>query len=236
MVRRFQGRTQSPKRLRNYLVNLCTRIRSFVSGSHPDLQGRSAFEQVHGWTPDISLYVMHGWYEVVSYLESDNERKLACWLGPAEDYGGGDTVFLLPKTAKPIVRSTVWSLTPDERVDKKEEIEHLLQSIQEKIGDDRTNDEVYAELGNDILPHVDLFGDVDDATQGDFEGNRADAQDYTPGNVRHIPEYAAGDRDRPRRRDAPRHLEEPKKRQRRKANRIFKSKPDSRHKGVPCLF
>ncbi|KAI2509696.1 hypothetical protein MHU86_4678 [Fragilaria crotonensis] len=127
---------------------------------------------------DISLYVMHGWYDVVSYLDSDNERKLAYWLGPAEDYGGGDAVFLLPKTARPIVRSTVWSLTPDERVDKKEEIEHLLQSIQEKIGDDRINDEVYAELGYVILPHVDLFGDCADATQGDFEGNRADAQDY----------------------------------------------------------
>ena len=180
MVRRFQDRTQSPKRLWNYLVNLCTRIRSFVSGSHPGLQGRSAFEQVHGWTPYISLYVMHGWYDVVSYLDSDNERKLACWLGPAEDYGGGDAVFLLPKTAKPIVRSTVWSLTPDERIDKKEEIEDLLQSIHEKIGDDRTNDEVFAELGNDTLPQVDLFGDVDDATQGDFEGNRADAEEYTP--------------------------------------------------------
>ncbi|KAI2511693.1 hypothetical protein MHU86_2759 [Fragilaria crotonensis] len=62
---------------------------SFVAGSHPDLNGRSAFEQVHGWTPDISLYIMHGWYEVVAFLDSDNERKLACWLGPAEDYGGG---------------------------------------------------------------------------------------------------------------------------------------------------
>jgi hypothetical protein len=46
---------------------------------------------------------MHGWYEVVAFLDNDNERKLACWLGPAEDYGGGDAVFLLPKSAKPIV-------------------------------------------------------------------------------------------------------------------------------------
>ncbi|KAI2508452.1 hypothetical protein MHU86_5979 [Fragilaria crotonensis] len=103
-------------------------------GTHPDLQGRSAFEQVHGWTPDISLYVMHGWYEVISYLDNDNERKLACWLGPAEDYGGGDAAFLLPKSAKPIVRSTFWALTPDERADRREEIAELLESIEEKIG------------------------------------------------------------------------------------------------------
>jgi hypothetical protein len=106
MVRRFQDKSKSPKRLWNYLVHLCAKIRSYVAGSHPDLHGRSAFEQVHGWTPDTSLYLMHGWYEIFS-LDNDNERKFACWLGPAEDYGGGDAVFLLPKSAKPIVQSTV---------------------------------------------------------------------------------------------------------------------------------
>jgi hypothetical protein len=69
---------------------------------------------------------MHGWYEVISYLDNDNERKLACWLGPAEDYGGGDAAFLLPRSAKPIVRSTFWALTPDERVDRRDEIAELL--------------------------------------------------------------------------------------------------------------
>ena len=103
MVRPFQDEFKSPKQLWNYLVHLCARIRSFVTGSHPDLHRRSAFEQIHGWTPDISLYVMHGWYEIVAYLDNNNERKLACWLGPAEDFGGGDAVFLLPKSAKPIV-------------------------------------------------------------------------------------------------------------------------------------
>ncbi len=103
MVRRFQDESKSPKQLWNYLVHLCARIRSFVTGSHPDLHRRSAFEQIHGWTPDISLYVMHGWYEIVAFLDNDNEQKLACWLGPAEDYGGGNAVFLLSNSAKPIV-------------------------------------------------------------------------------------------------------------------------------------
>ena len=126
MIRRFQDITRSPRRLWNYLVNLCARIRSFVAGTHSDLQGRCAFEHVHGWTPDMSLYVMHGWYEVVGYLDNDNKRKSACWLGPAENYGGGDAVFLLPSSARPIVRSTFWSLTPEERADKREEIAELL--------------------------------------------------------------------------------------------------------------
>ena len=180
MVRRFQDKTRSPRRLWNYLVHLCARIRSFMAGSHPDLFGRCAFEQVHGWTPDISLYVMHGWYEVVSNLDNDNERKLGCWLGPAEDYGGGDAVFLLPKSARPIVRSTFWALTPEERTDRKEEIEELLKSINEKIGDKKTNEEVADELGPDQFPLVDVFGDWNDASGGDDDLRRSDADEYTP--------------------------------------------------------
>jgi hypothetical protein len=156
-------------------VTLCTRIRSSVAGSHPDLNGRSAFKQENGWTPDISLYIMHGWYEVVSFIDSDNDRKLACWLGPAEDYGDGDAVFLLPKSAKPVVRSTVWSLTPEEKADKREEIESLLKSIDETIGNDRTNDEVFAELGDDAIPQVEILGDVNEAVGYEATQLRTDA-------------------------------------------------------------
>jgi hypothetical protein len=41
LVRRLQDKTRSPRRLWNYLVTLCARIRSFVGGSHTDLNGRS---------------------------------------------------------------------------------------------------------------------------------------------------------------------------------------------------
>ena len=183
MIRRFQDKTKSPRRLWNYLVNLCANIRSFTAGAHPDLHGRSAFEQVHGWTPDISLYVMHGWYEVISFLDNDNERKLACWLGPAEDYGGGDAAFLLPKSARPIVRSTFWALTPEERTDRKDEIDELLRTIDERIGDKRTNAEVAGELGDEQFPLVDIFGEMNDAEEEDKDENplkRSDADEYTP--------------------------------------------------------
>ena len=181
MIRRYQDKSRSPRRLWNYLANLCANIRSFIAGTHPDLLGRSAFEQVHGWTPDISNYVMHGWYEVVSYLDNDNERKLACWLGPAEDYGGGDAAFLLPKTARPIVRSTLWSLTPNERADRRDEIKELLDSINGKIGDDRSNEEVLEALGDQQFPMLDIFGDDNDADIDVVDPlSRAEADDYTP--------------------------------------------------------
>ena len=84
-------------------------------------------------------------------------------------------MFLLPKSAKPIVRSTVWSLTPEEKAEKREEIKLLLMLIDEKIGNDRTNDEVFAELGDDALPQVETLGDGYEATQ-----LQTDADEYTP--------------------------------------------------------
>jgi hypothetical protein len=184
MIRRFQDKSKSPKRLWNYLAILCAKIRSFTAGTNPDLNGRCAFEQVLGWTPDISTYVMHEWFEVVGYLDENKETKLACWLGPAEDYGGGDSVFILPKSGRPIVRSTVWSLTPNEKVDKKVEIDSLLESINSKIGDTRTDQEVIDEVGDDHFARIDLFGEGDDMDYGDDpveeQLRRSEADDYTP--------------------------------------------------------
>jgi hypothetical protein len=101
---------------------------------------------------------MHGWYEVVSFLDHDNERKFACWLGPAEDYGGGDAAFFIPKSATPIVRSTFWSLSLEERADRRDEIEEFLRSIEDKIGDKRSNEEVIEELGDGQLPLIETIG------------------------------------------------------------------------------
>ncbi len=125
---------------------------------------------------------MHGWYEVIAFLDNDNERKLACWLGPAEDYGGGDAAFLLPKSARPIVRSTFWALTPTDRADQKDEIDDLLRSIDEKIGNDRTNEQVAGELGNKLLPLVDVFEDLYGAEVESLDNTlrRPDADEYTP--------------------------------------------------------
>lgn len=75
MFPRFQDKTQSLRWLLNYLVNLCVR---------PWSARKMRLEEVHGRIPDISLYTVQGWCFVDN---NDNERKLECWLGPAEEYG-----------------------------------------------------------------------------------------------------------------------------------------------------
>ncbi len=51
------------------------------------------------------------------------ETRLLAW--PAEDFGGGDAAFLLSELARPIVRSTLWSLTPNKRADQRDKIREL---------------------------------------------------------------------------------------------------------------
>ena len=183
-IRRFQDRSKSPKRLWNYLIILCAKIRSFVAGTQSDLNGRCAYEQVYGWTPDISVFIMHQWYEVVAFLDSDQDTKLACWLGPAEDYGGGDAAFLLPRSGRPIVRSTFWALTPNEMIDKQLEIQALHDSINKKIGNDRTDRDLANEIGDEHFPMADLFVDPDDIedTLDELHDDlrQSEADDYSP--------------------------------------------------------
>ncbi len=52
--------------------------------------------------------------------------------------------------------------------------------IDDKIGNDRTNEEVFAEFGHDVLPHVDPFGDANDANEDETTQFRVNADKYTP--------------------------------------------------------
>jgi hypothetical protein len=69
----------------------------------------------------------------------------------------------------------------EEKANKPDDIEELLSLIEDKIGNDRTNDGVFAQLGHDMmLPHVDLSGGANDANEGETTQFRANADEYTP--------------------------------------------------------
>ena len=182
-VKRHTLRAQSPKRLWSYLGVLCAAYRRHTAPGHPSLRGRNNHELVHGWTPDISTYVMHAWYDVVFFRDNDGETKLACWLGPAEDTGGGDVAWLLPAPAKPLARSTYWALTENERVDRSDDIKSLLRSIEAKIGDDVSEEHVDPTAGT-TLPDPDAFdlfvGDDGETITIDDKLKAPEADDYTP--------------------------------------------------------
>ena len=64
--------------------------------------GHCAAEFVLGYTPEISAYVQHEWYETIWYQVHDRESKIGQLIGVAEGIGGGDCFWILPLSAKPI--------------------------------------------------------------------------------------------------------------------------------------
>ena len=84
------------------------------------------------------------------------------------------------------MRSTFWALTPNEKVDKKVEIDSLLNSIHTRIGDKKSDREVNDEMGDGHFIRADLFNDQDDHFDNDTDGpvddklRRSEADDYSP--------------------------------------------------------
>ena len=136
-IKRYKRRTNSPRRLWCFLGQLVSAIRGYTAYESAMLKGRCAAEHALGYTPDISQWVQHSWYENVWYSDSDGENKIGKWLGPAIGIGGGDCFWILPISARPIARSAVWSITPEElTVDAiKETIKTLDLAIKDRIGD-----------------------------------------------------------------------------------------------------
>ena len=135
-VRRFVKRSGSPKRLWCFLGEHVVALRGYTAYDSTGLKGRCAAEFANGFTPDISLWIQHAWYDNVWYRDSDGESKIGKWLGVANGIGGGDCFWLLPKSAHPIARSTVWNITIDELAGAavKEAIRELDSNIESKIG------------------------------------------------------------------------------------------------------
>ena len=102
-IRKHTRASNSPKRLWTFLGQLVVRWRSLTALKIPSLDGRTPFEHVKGYTPDISPWVTFGWYDWVYYLDEDRETHLGRWLGPAEGYGAGDCHWILPVSARPLV-------------------------------------------------------------------------------------------------------------------------------------
>jgi hypothetical protein len=181
-IRRFTKRSGSPKRLWCFLGELVATLRGLTAYESPKLQGRCATEHALGYTPDISPWIQHAWYENVWYRDADGESRIGKWLGLASGIGGGDCFWILPLSARPIARSTVWTITRDELAGDavKRAIESLDLSIRDKIGD--ATDEALVQENVGALPvNGDLvLEDLEDAADTDDEPGMPELDEYTP--------------------------------------------------------
>jgi hypothetical protein len=171
-------------RRQGHLGELVCQLRSFTAYDSPLLQGRCAAESVLGYTPDISPWVQHAWYEEVWYRDVDKVDKLGPWLGAATRHGGGDAFWILGKSCKPLVRSTVWSVTVKEKqtLEVQSLSEELHASVKSKIGDNRTDDDEVNQELEDIFPEPDedLYLEDDTEEEEKTADRRSEADEYTP--------------------------------------------------------
>ena len=138
-TRSFMQSTNTPIRLYYYALRYTCNIKNRTASNSVRLDGRTPYEVVHGNTPDISEYATFRWYEIVWYWDPNfnQKQKLGRWIGVAEHIGAGITYYVLNKDAIVLARSTVISLSKEQRESK--EIIKMIQSLDEnihmKIGD-----------------------------------------------------------------------------------------------------
>ena len=109
-------RTNTPIVLWDYCVEYVAELRCMTATTIFDLNGRTPFETVLGFTPDISELVEFKWFDWVWYhdpVDSDKDH-LGRWLGPAHNIGQGLAYYILNHNAEVIVRSTVSVIDKDD--------------------------------------------------------------------------------------------------------------------------
>jgi hypothetical protein len=189
-IKRATLRSRSLKRLWDYCGEWVAAIRRLTAHGISGLHDRVPSEAIEGNTPDISEYAQFDWYEYVWYLDPavqfpEDAKKLGHWIGVAHDVGSSMTFWVLTASCKVIARSTVSSLTEDERADPvvQTRMAELDLSIKEKIGDSLRDKEVSADIMG-ISPEVpdDIFLPDDDAEfePAEPEASMPEADDYTP--------------------------------------------------------
>ena len=114
--RGLQGNKQSPKRLWSCLVQHVCVIRQRTASIVPLMMGRTGFELVNAFTPDVSLCVLHEWCDFAWWLDMhDKQEKLGRWSGPVgAQFGGGDCHWILFKTGKVHLTNTARPIEPDQ--------------------------------------------------------------------------------------------------------------------------
>jgi hypothetical protein len=94
---------------------------------------------------DISAYFQFDRYSLVWYIDNTEDaatsrRKISRWIGLAEYYGSGLTYYVLSKSCRPILRSSVLQLMRDEL--QSPEVKALIAEYDQKVNDDQEIDPV----------------------------------------------------------------------------------------------
>ena len=129
--------TDTPIRLWCFAYEYSADLHSLLATSRFDLQGRTPYEVVMHYTPDISEYISFSWFQWCWYFDEGSKEKVLCrWLGPAHQVGQSFCFWILKSNSEFIARSTVipvpeHDLTSNEM---KERRDTFMRSVEARIG------------------------------------------------------------------------------------------------------
>ena len=139
-ARRLMQRTQTPIRLWCFCYEYAADVLSLLATGRYELQGRTPYEVVMNYTPDISEYVSFSWYQWCWYYDEGTKAKSLCrWLGPAHHIGQAFCHYLILSNGQYIARSSVIPI-PDHDLtseDMRQRTKEFTASLEKHIGNYR---------------------------------------------------------------------------------------------------
>ena len=177
-------KSKCPKRLWDHCLERQAYVRSFTAHDIFSLNGQVPETIISGETADISPFAEFRWYEPIKYRDTsipfpEDKMRFGRDLGPAIDIGPAMTRKILNKKGNVIYRSTVRSLTEDEKMDPDEieERKEYNRTISKrfggplKIGDFKNDPELIDMETPSFLPYE------DDETKPNIQPDRDDMKD-----------------------------------------------------------
>jgi hypothetical protein len=167
---KIMQRKNAPIRLWCFAYEYACDILSLCANSFYPLKGRTSYEHVLNYTPDISEYVTFEWYQWSYYWDEIAKEKTLCrWLGVAHHIGQCMCYYVLKSDGSFIARSTVIPI-PDSDIqseDMKTQMTAFTDKLHATIGnhdkgvigpykvddDDKYNDAMFYDKSEDDMTY-----------------------------------------------------------------------------------
>eukprot|EP00536_Pseudo-nitzschia_multiseries_P010185 jgi/Psemu1/25290/gm1.25290_g len=152
----------SPRRCWTFCGMIAADCMNLKALDDPSAMGRTHFELVHGYTPGITLHMIHNWYDFIWwYNMSGKTNRLGQWLGPCGDtFGCGDCHYVLFTIGKAHITNITQAISKDKWQHPdilSQLVEEHNKAINAKTGDKLKPSDTYLEneLGEPPLGLID---------------------------------------------------------------------------------
>jgi hypothetical protein len=117
-TRQILHSSKAPPRTWCFALEWVTEIRRHTVHENAALNERTGLEHYTVHTQNIAALCTYSFYDYCWFWDSEQglpnrQRVLGWWLSISHDIGGPLTYFILPKSCRPMARSSVTPMTPE---------------------------------------------------------------------------------------------------------------------------